>query len=298
MVKQSFSNNFIILDTDELLPSKPLIPNVKSSTKYQQIKTSISKLGLVEPILVYVDRNSNDIRILDGHLRIEAMKELAIEKAACLISTIDDFFTPNKHVNHTNIIQEYRMIKKALTKVSIKKLSESLGISIESIIDKTNILKGIDPNVTLKLSDKPVPKETFAILKKMKPIRQIEAVETMIVLENYSRNLAVSILENTPEHLLAKDKKQPNNDNKLKQAALRLEREMSVTTEETKKIKDEYGSDVLKFVIARSYIDSLLEKQKILHWFLENESQYLTELKNISKTNTLDNIEVINNENS
>lgn len=72
---------------------------------------------------------------------------------------------------------------------------------------------------------------------------------------------------------------------------LRLEREMTVTKEETSKIKNEYGANTLKFSIARSYIDSLLSSPKILHWFLENAPQYLTELKNISKINSIDDIE-------
>ncbi|MCM7272265.1 ParB N-terminal domain-containing protein [Enterobacter hormaechei] len=296
MIKQSFSNEFMHLDVYKLTPSKPLIHNIKNSIKYQQVKKSISEFELVEPILVYFDKKENEIRILDGHLRIEAMKELGIEKAACIISTLDDTFTPNKHVNHMNPIQEYKMIKKALTKVSVEKLSAVLGISIENIIGKTNLLTGIDPIVISLLSDKPVPRATFSILKKMKPIRQIEAVESMIGFDNYSRGLAVSMLDNTPGHLLVKEKKQPLKHNQAKQAMLRLEREMTVTKEETSKIKHEYGSNTLKFSIARSYIDSLLSSPKILHWFLENEPQYLTELKNISKINSIDDLKPKTNE--
>ncbi|EKA6689956.1 chromosome partitioning protein ParB, partial [Salmonella enterica] len=251
----------------------------------------IAEFELVEPILVYFDKKENEIRILDGHLRIEAMKELGIEKAACIISTLDDTFTPNKHVNHMNAIQEHKMIKKALTKVSIEKLSAVLGISVDNITEKTNFLTGIDPIVISLLSDKPIPRTTFTILRKMKPIRQIEVVESMIGFDNYSRGLAVSMLDNTPEHLLVKKPKQPIKSNKAKKAMLRLEREMTVTKEETSKIKHEYGSNTLKFSIARSYIDSLLSSPKILHWFLENEPQYLTELKKISKINSFDDIE-------
>lgn len=290
MIKQSFSNEFMYLDVYKLTPSKPLIHNIKNSIKYQQIKTSIAGVELVEPILVYFDNKENEIRILDGHLRIEAMKELGIEKATCIISTLDDTFTPNKHVNHTNAIQEYKMIKKALTKVSIEKLSAVLGISVENIIEKTNFLTGIDPIVISLLSDKPIPRTTFTILRKMKPIRQIEVVESMIGFDNYSRGLAVSMLDNTPEHLLIKGKKQSIKNNKVKPAMLRLEREMTATKEETSKIKHEYGSNTLKFSIARSYIDSLLSSPKILHWFLENEPQYLTELKNVLKINSLEDI--------
>jgi hypothetical protein len=36
---------------------------------------------------------------------------------------------------------------------------------------------------------------------------------------------------------------------------------------------------MLKFVIIQSYINKLLGNPKVLHWFLENEIDYLNELK-------------------
>ncbi|ECS1661804.1 chromosome partitioning protein ParB, partial [Salmonella enterica] len=45
---------------------------------------------------------------------------------------------------------------------------------------------------------------------------------------------------------------------------------------------------MLKFVIIQSYINKLLGNSKVLHWFLENEVDYLNELKRISKINSLD----------
>ncbi|VCY52397.1 hypothetical protein BANRA_03648 [Escherichia coli] len=80
------------------------------------------------------------------------------------------------------------MIIKSLAKVSIEKLSAALGISVDAIKDKANVMNGIDPSVIAKLSDKPIPKATFDVLRKMKPI-QIEAVGTMINFDNYSKNL-------------------------------------------------------------------------------------------------------------
>ncbi|EIZ1749023.1 chromosome partitioning protein ParB, partial [Escherichia coli] len=74
----------------------------------------------------------------------------------------------------------------------------------------------------------------------------------------------------------------------IKKTILRLEQEMATTSEETKKLQTEYGSDMLKFVIIQSYINKLLGNSKVLHWFLENEVDYLNELKRISKINSLD----------
>ncbi|HAV1709707.1 TPA: ParB N-terminal domain-containing protein, partial [Enterobacter hormaechei subsp. steigerwaltii] len=171
MIKLRFGDNFIYLDTNKLTPSKELLENVKRSHKYHQIVTSIESLGIIEPIIVFYDKENDVTKILDGHLRVEALKDLGIEKAPCILSSIDDAFTPNKQVNHINVVEEHRMIMKSLAKVSMEKLSAALGISIESIKDKANVMNGIDPSVISKLSDKPIPKATFDVLRKMKPVR-------------------------------------------------------------------------------------------------------------------------------
>ena len=105
-------------------------------------------------------------------------------------------------MNHINVVEEHRMIIKSLAKVSIEKLSAALGISVDAIKDKANVMNGIDPSVIAKLSDKPIPKATFDVLRKMKPIRQIEAVGTMINFDNYSKKFAMSILDATPSSMI------------------------------------------------------------------------------------------------
>ncbi|TYP06732.1 ParB/RepB/Spo0J family partition protein [Xenorhabdus doucetiae] len=152
MIKFCFDDEFVDLDIKKLSPSKELITNVKQSVKYSQIKTSIKEIGLIEPIIVYLENNGNTIKILDGHLRVEAMKELGFDKVASLISTLDDAYTPNKQVNRLTIIQEQKMLKLALERVSIEKLSSSLGISIETLRGRSQILNGIDSEVVSLLS--------------------------------------------------------------------------------------------------------------------------------------------------
>ncbi|MFB4789141.1 plasmid partitioning protein RepB C-terminal domain-containing protein [Enterobacter hormaechei subsp. xiangfangensis] len=288
MIKLRFGDNFIYLDTNKLTPSKELLENVKRSHKYHQIVTSIESLGIIEPIIVFYDKENDVTKILDGHLRVEALKDLGIEKAPCILSSINDAFTPNKQVNHINVVEEHRMIMKSLAKVSMEKLSAALGISIESIKDKANVMNGIDPSVIPKLSDKPIPKATFDVLRKMKPVRQIEAVGTMINFDNYSRKFAMSILDATPASLIVNKRKNVSYKRDIRKNIFRLEQEMATTSDETKKLQNEYGSNMLKFVIIQSYINKLLGNPKVLHWFSENEIDYLNELKRISSINSLD----------
>lgn len=289
MIKSCFGDSFIYINIDKLEPSKSLIENVKKSHKYHQILSSIEAIGIIEPVVVFYDESQDKIKILDGHLRLEALKELNINNVPCLISSVNDAYTPNKQVNHINVIEEHRMIIKALSKVSAEKLSAALGISVQSVKDKANALNGIDSSVISKLSDKQVPRATFNVLKKMKPIRQIEAAGTMIHFDNYGKNFAINLLNSTHPSLLISKNKSSKYHKDIRRTILRLEQEMATTREETNRIKAEYGANMLKFVIIQSYITKLLNNTKVLHWLLENETNYLNELKKLTQIVSIEN---------
>lgn len=123
MIKQCFNQQFQTFTIASLVHSKSLPINVKSSIKYKQILTSISEIGLIEPVIIFITDDDSK-KILDGHLRIEALKDLDIEFVHCLISPVEDTYSYNKRVNRLTIIQEQKMLQKAIDSgVSIEKLS-------------------------------------------------------------------------------------------------------------------------------------------------------------------------------
>jgi hypothetical protein len=62
--------------------------------------------------------------LLDGHVRIEVLKDLGIEHVECLVSTDDEAFTYNKRISRLAPIQEHRMILKAIERgVSEEKIA-------------------------------------------------------------------------------------------------------------------------------------------------------------------------------
>ncbi|HHH0762061.1 TPA: plasmid partitioning protein RepB C-terminal domain-containing protein [Yersinia enterocolitica] len=272
---------------DDLIPTKKPPINFKHSKKYLQIKKSINSIGIIEPVVVYLDSKLGKIKILDGHLRIEALKELGETEAICLVSTIYDTYTPNSKVSRITIIQEQKMIRKALKSgVSIEKLSEALGISIDILKGKINLLDGIDPEVVNLLANQNVPKATFYVLRKMKNIRQIECACIMNNLENYSKKFSLSLLHNTQPNLLVNGQ-QGNDKEGHRKTIDRLEREMAQVHIESEKLKESYGENTLRLVIMKSHIQKLLENTKILHWLLDNKNELLIELKKISNINSL-----------
>ena len=104
------------------------------------------------------DRNDpGKYLLLDGHLRIEALKDRGETEVVCLISIEDEAFTYNKRVNRIAIIQEHRMILKAIERgVSEQRLAKSLNVDVASIKRKRRLLDGICSEAAEILTDKHV----------------------------------------------------------------------------------------------------------------------------------------------
>ena len=124
---------------------RALSASVKSSRKYRQITASIKEVGLVEPPVVTRSTGGEDTyMLLDGHIRIEVLKDLGIERVECLISTDDEAFTYNKRISRLAPIQEHKMIRKAIERgVSEEKIALALDLNPRSIVRKAKLLDGI-----------------------------------------------------------------------------------------------------------------------------------------------------------
>src|ERR1700682_4802137 len=85
-VAQAFDSDFVIIPIASILPVKAIEKTAKASHKYRQILASIREGGLVEPPAVIRDsRDSGSYLLLDGHLQIEALRDLGATEVECLI---------------------------------------------------------------------------------------------------------------------------------------------------------------------------------------------------------------------
>ncbi|EDS7168081.1 RepB plasmid partitioning protein [Salmonella enterica] len=293
MIKQCFSNQFQTYLVNNLVQSRPLPGNIKSSIKYKQIMTSISEIGLIEPVVIYITE-SGITKILDGHLRIEALKDLGITHAHCLVSPVDEAYSYNKRVNRLTLLQEQKMLRKAVESgVSIDKLSAVLGISYNIINTRLRISDGISAETVALLSEKNVPQNVFDVLRKIKPYKQAEIVNTMIMLNKLTRKFALSMLHSlAPEHLVAQNKMDSQNKDVARTLA-RLEKEMAALQIETQNIKDEYAENNLNLHIIKTYITRLLNNSSILLWLYDNNIEYLSLLKKIAGIDDINDVTAV-----
>lgn len=84
-------------------------PGLRTSRKFQQILTSVREVGIIEPPAVVPDCSlKGRYLLLDGHVRIQVLKELGHTSVMCLVSKDDEAFTYNRRISRLSSIQDSR----------------------------------------------------------------------------------------------------------------------------------------------------------------------------------------------
>jgi hypothetical protein len=284
-VKMAFEGKASRIDIADIQPLRLVSPTVKKTTKYAQIVASIREVGIIEPPVVARDRAlPGKYLLLDGHLRIEVLKDMGETEVVCLISTDDEAFTYNRRVSRLAIIQEHRMILKAIERgVPEGRIAKALNVDVKTLQQKKRLLDGICPEAVELLKDKHVPTNAFWALKKMAPIRQIEAAELMIAMNRYTISYTRSLLAATPQaHLVDTQKPKAVKGISDEQMAL-MERESANLGRELKMAEQSYGTDHLDLVLAKGYLAKLLGNARVIRYLAQHHQEILSEFQKIAE---------------
>ena len=204
---EAFDREILHLTLDRLLPSRILGKDLPRSRKFEQIRVSMQEIGLIEPLSVtQPDARSGLCTVLDGHLRLAAARELGWQTVASLCSRDDEGYTYNNRVNRLATVQEHFMILRALERgVAEERLARALDLDIDTIRRKRDLLAGICPEAVELLKEAHFHQEVTRHLRKMKPARQVECVELMLSVNNFSATYAEALLhvEYTPAQTVA-----------------------------------------------------------------------------------------------
>lgn len=285
-IDTAFAPEGRVLPIRALLPVKKLSASIRTSSKFEQIASSIAEVGLVEPPVVYADpHRPGTYLLLDGHLRVEVLKDRGEAEVFCLLATDDEAFTYNKRVNRLAPIQEHFMIMRALERgVSEQRIARALNVDVARIKQKRRLLDGICPEVVELLKDKHLASGAIAQLKKMGPTRQIEAAELMLAANNYSEAYARALLAATPQDQLVNATKAKRiNGVSLDQMA-RMEREMANLQRDLKLVEESYGDDVLNLVVARGYLAKLFSNTTVARYLDRHQPDISRELRELIET--------------
>lgn len=284
-VTLGFENDCATIPISAILPVRSLRTATKASKKYQQILASVREVGLVEPPVVARDpTNPGTFLLLDGHVRIEVLKDLGIEQVECLISTDDEAFTYNKRISRLSPVQEHKMILRAIERgVPEEKIAKALDMNSRTVRRKVRMLNGICDETVAILKDKPCPMAVFEIVRKMKPLRQIEAAELLVNANNYSVAYASAILAGTPQMQLAESSKPKRIKGITPEAMARMESELARLQESITSIQETYGQDHLQLTVIKGYLSRLLGNARVVRYLMQYRPEFLAEFQAIAE---------------
>lgn len=283
MVAVAFEDVTLRISIGDILPLREVSETIRKSVKYGQIAASIKEVGIIEPPVVVRDRqDAGRYHLVDGHLRMQILRDRGDEAVVCLVATEDEAFTYNKRVSRIAMVQEHKMILNAIKHgVPEERLARALNVNISNIRAKRNLLVGICPEVAALLRDKHVPLNAFGELRRLKPMRQIEAAELMIAMNRYSMSYARSLVAATPDGQMVEGRRKAVRGLTADQMAL-MERESANLDREFKLIEQSYGADHLDLVLATGYVARLLGNARVVRHLAQYHADILAEFQKIA----------------
>lgn len=281
-VKLGFEEASLRIPINVIMPLRNVSETVRRSVKYAQIAASIAEVGIIEPPVVARDSaDKEQFHLLDGHLRLDILRARGETEVVCLIALDDEAFTYNKRVSRIAIIQEHKMILNAIRKgVPEERLARALNVNIANIRMKRNLLVGICPETAELLRDKHVPLSVFTELRFLKPMRQIEAAQSMITMNRYSTGYARSLVASTPEDQLAEGRQRRRRGLTDEQISV-MQRESENLDRQFKLVEQAYGADQLDLVQAIGYVNRLLGNARIVRHLAQHHAGILAELQKV-----------------
>jgi hypothetical protein len=278
-VQIGFEKSECILPIKSIVPQRAVSADYRRSPTYRQIATSIEAVGIIEALVVYPQKGGEYL-LLDGHTRLDVLKAQGAQEVRCIFSTDDEAYTYNKRVNHIPPVMQHFMILRAIENgVGEKRIAEALGVDIESIRKKRDLLNGICPEAVQLLRHQQVAIEVFSILRKMKPVRQVEAAELMIAGVTFSTRFAKSLLAVTKPEMLVQPIRRPKIAATSTAAQQMLSRETEQLIRDLKEIEVSYGADVLVFTVCCGYLKRMLANPRIERHLARSRPDLLDALK-------------------
>lgn len=289
-VRIGFDPSGVVVLLCNLLPTKQLKAVVKASQKYQQILASVREVGVIEPLIVFPHNGkTGTYLLLDGHVRMEVLKELGQAHARCLIATDDEAYTYNKRVNRLATIQEHVMILKAIKSgLSEDRIAKALNVDVASIRQKRDLLDGICKEAAEILKTRRMSPQVFGVMKKMKPMRQIEVAELLVASSNFSVPYTKALLAATKPEMLVEPEKHKPVDGLTPEQVAKMQKEMEVLQRELKLLEESHGNEVLNLVLARGYLGKILGNTRIVRYLSQHHGDIFRELQAIHETGSLD----------
>jgi hypothetical protein len=225
-----------------------------------------------------------------GQLLVNALKNMGETEAFCLVATDDETYTYNNKVNQVSPIQETFMIQKALERgVPEQRIANALNIDVGTLRRKRNLLEGICPDAVELLKDTRIAASALAHVKRVTPARQVEMVELMLAVRNYTASYSRCMYLATPadQRLVAEA---PGKDEAAlsPEEAVRLNREMTQLHRDIRAVEASHGETALNLVLAVGYLKTLVANSRVVKHLTQHHAVVMAEFQKIVSSPDLD----------
>jgi len=92
--KAVFKMRKMEMELNKFVPTK-IVREPQNLPRYRAIVDSIQELGLIEPLMVHPEKSGSIWLVLDGHLRLLALKQLGSKMVEVIVAGSDDQNPPN-----------------------------------------------------------------------------------------------------------------------------------------------------------------------------------------------------------
>jgi ParB-like chromosome segregation protein Spo0J len=289
-VRIGFEQATLELPLDRLSATRSLGKQFRQMERYKRILASIREIGLVEPLVVHPPKGAaGAFLLLDGHLRLEALRELGVAQARCLVSTDDEGYTYNRHVNRISTFQEHFMVMKALNAgVSEERLARALNVDVRRIREKRDLLRGICPEAVAMLKKRDVAASAVYYFRQVKPVRQVAMAQAMIDAGNFTRSYAFALYAATRRDMLVEPERPRDSEGVAPVDLSRIEKETTVIEQDVARMKDDLSQNSLNLSFLRAYLRKLLDNARIVRFLSQHHPEVLEQFQRLVATEALD----------
>ena len=180
------------------------------------------------------------------------------------------------------------ILKDTRNGVSEERIAKVLRVDVASIRQKRDLLNGVCREAAEILKTRHVSLGVFTVLKKMKPMRQIEVAELLVATANFSVPYAKALFAATQSEILVSPDKHKDLKRLTPEQIAKMEKEMESIQGELKLIEESHGNQVLNLVLARSYVSKLFENARVTRYLGQHHPDIFRELQAIAESQSVE----------
>jgi hypothetical protein len=267
----------------KILPLRRVEEGLRKTSKVKCIEASIRELGLIEPLVVFPQANSDGCHILlDGHVRHMILKSLGESTAKCLIAIDDEGFTYNHKINRLSAIQEHFMILRAIENGVVGSPHRPIARR-ECPYDSSEMghARGNLHRSRENPQGSPGDEQNLSTAAAAEADSPDRSGGTHLCRGELFRGLREVLVAATPPDQLVEEERPKEVRGLSSDDVARMEHEMATLAREFKLIEDSHGKNVLNLVIVNGCLKKLLDNARVVRFLSQYYPEILAEFQKL-----------------